>query len=88
MPKKWNVAVVRATGAVGSRFLKILAERNFPIKSLKLLASERSAGRKLAFKGKEYPVEVLTHDSFKRVELVLLSGGAARSKAFLPSAVK
>ena len=88
MAKKWNVAIVGATGAVGSRFLGILAERNFPIKSLKLLASERSVGRKLKFKGEDYPVEVLTHDSFKGIELVLSSAGAARSKEFLPSAVK
>jgi len=88
MGKKWNLAVMGATGAVGSRFLQILAERNFPIKSLKLLASERSVGKKLAFKGKEYPVEVLTHDSFKGIDLVLSSAGAARSKEFLPSAVK
>ena len=57
MQKQWNVAIVGATGAVGSRFLQILDERNFPIKSLKLLASERSQGKRLAFKGKEYPVE-------------------------------
>lgn len=88
MTKQWNVAIVGATGAVGSRFLQILGERNFPIKSLKLLASERSAGKKLAFKDREYPVEVLTHDSFKGVDLVLSSAGAARSKEFLPSAVK
>lgn len=88
MARQWNVAIVGATGAVGSRFLQILEERNFPIKSLKLLASERSVGKKLIFKGKEYPVEVLTHDSFKGVDLVLSSAGAARSKEFLPSAVK
>ncbi len=88
MPRQWNVAVVGATGAVGSRFLEILAERNFPIKSLKLLASERSQGKKLAFKGRQYPVEVLTHGSFKGIDLVLSSAGAARSKEFLPNAVK
>ena len=88
MSKKWNVAVVGATGAVGSRFLNILAERDFPIKSIRLMASERSAGKKLVFKGKEYPVEALTHDSFKGMDLVLSSAGAARSKEFLPSAVK
>jgi aspartate-semialdehyde dehydrogenase len=88
MQKQWDIAIVGATGAVGSRFLQILDERNFPVKSLKLLASERSAGKKLVFKGKEYPVEVLTHDSFKGINLVLSSAGAARSKEFLPSAVK
>jgi aspartate-semialdehyde dehydrogenase len=88
MARQWNVAIIGATGAVGSRFLQILEERNFPIKSLRLLASERSKGKKLVFKGEEYPVEVLTHDSFKGVDLVLSSAGAARSKEFLPSAVK
>jgi len=88
MSKKWDVAVVGATGAVGSRFLDILAERNFPIKSLRLLASERSAGKKLVFKGREYAVEKLGHDSFEGIGLVLSSAGAARSREFLPSAVK
>jgi len=88
MAKQWNVAIMGATGAVGDKFLRILEERNFPIKNLKLLASERSQGKKLAFKGKQYPVEVLTHDSFKGVELVLASAGASRSLEFLPSAVK
>lgn len=86
--KKWNVAVMGATGAVGSRFLSILEERNFPIKNLKLLASARSRGKKIKFKGKDYPVEELTHNSFKGVELVLSSAGASRSREFLPSAVK
>jgi len=88
MAKKWNVAIVGATGAVGNRFIQVLEERNFPVKSLKLLASERSKGKRLAFKGREYPIEVLTHDSFKGIDLVLSSAGAARSKEFLPSAVK
>ncbi len=88
MARQWHTAVMGATGAVGSRFLQILEERDFPMKSLKLLASERSAGKKLKYKGKDYPVEVLTRDSFKGVELVLSSAGASRSKEFLPSAVK
>ena len=88
MAKQWNVAIVGATGAVGSMFIKLLAERDFPVKNIKLLASERSAGKKLVFKSKEYPVEILNHDSFKGVELVLSSAGAARSREFLPSAVK
>ena len=77
-----------ATGAVGTCFLNILAERKFPIKKLKLLASVRSAGKKLKFNGKLYPVEVLTHDSFKGVDIVLASAGASRSLEFLPGAVK
>jgi len=76
-----------ATGAVGNQFLWILEERAFPIENLKLLASERSEGKKLVFGGKEIPVEVLTKDSFKDVDIVLASAGASRSKEFLPYAV-
>ncbi len=86
--KKYNVAIVGVTGAVGSRFLSILEERNFPIKELRLLASGRSKGKSLKFKGKSYSIEVLSHDSFKGIDIVLSSAGAARSKEFLPSAVK
>ena len=88
MRKKYNVAVMGATGAVGTCFLNILAERKFPIKNLKLLASERSAGKRLKFNGKSYLVEKLTHDSFEGVDIVLASAGASRSLEFLPSAVK
>lgn len=88
MSKKYNVAIMGATGAVGNCFLSILAERNFPIKNLRLLASERSMGKSLKFNGKSYPVEVLTHDSFKGIDIVLASAGASRSLEFLPSAVK
>jgi len=77
-----------ATGAVGNCFLKILEERKFPVKGLTLLASERSEGKRLKFGGKPYPVEVLTHDSFKGIDIVLASAGASRSLEFLPSAVK
>ena len=64
-----NVAIVGATGAVGQEFLNVLAERNFPIKTLKLLASPRSAGKTATFKGKDYVVEALTHDSFNDVQI-------------------
>ncbi len=86
--KRYNVAVMGATGAVGTSFLQILEERKFPIKNIKLLASERSKGKKLKFNGRLYPVEVLTHDSFKDIDIVLASAGASRSLEFLPSAVK
>lgn len=86
--KKYNIAIVGATGAVGGRFLSILEERNFPLKELRLLASERSKGKSLKFKGKAYPIEVLSSDSFKGIDIALSSAGAARSKEFLPSAVK
>jgi len=88
MSKKYNVAVMGATGTVGNCFLKILEERKFPIKDLKLLASDRSKGKSLKFAGKSYPVEVLGHDSFKGIDIVLSSAGASRSLEFLPSAVK
>src|SRR4051794_9390179 len=83
-----NVAVVGVTGAVGQEFLKVLAERNFPIRNLKLLASVRSAGKKIDFRGQTYTVEELTHDSFKDVQIALFSAGGAISKEFAASAVK
>lgn len=86
--REYNTAVVGATGAVGQEMIKILEERNFPIKEIKLLASKRSAGKKLKFKGKEVVVEELTPDSFKNVEIALFSIGAEISKKFAPIAVK
>ncbi|MFC1548971.1 aspartate-semialdehyde dehydrogenase [Candidatus Omnitrophota bacterium] len=85
---KYNVAVMGATGAVGTQFLSILAERDFPIDEFRLLASERSKGRKLTFKGEEHDVQVLGKDSFEGIDIVLASAGASRSKEFLPAAVK
>ncbi len=85
--RKYNVAILGATGAVGQEFLQLIAERNFPFAELKLLASERSAGRKIEFLGKEYTVEEATADSFKGVEIALFAGGSA-SKTFAPAAVK
>src|SRR5215217_3541236 len=83
-----NVAVVGATGAVGQEFINVLAERNFPIRNIKFLASARSAGKTIEFAGKTYPVEELTHDSFKDVQVALFSAGGSISKEFAPSAVK
>ncbi|MFT3785142.1 MAG: aspartate-semialdehyde dehydrogenase [Tepidisphaeraceae bacterium] len=88
MPAPVNVAIVGVTGAVGQAFLEVLAERNFPINQLKLLASARSAGKTVDFKGKTYTVEELTHDSFKGVQIALFSAGGSISKEFAPSAVK
>jgi aspartate-semialdehyde dehydrogenase len=85
---RYNVAVMGVTGAVGTCMLKILEERQFPVGNIKMLASARSAGKKIVFNGKEYTVEELKHDSFKDVEIVLSSAGAGRSKEFAPSAVK
>jgi aspartate-semialdehyde dehydrogenase len=82
-----NVAIAGVTGAVGQEFLAILAERDFPIDSLKVLASSRSTGKKIEFKGKEYTVEVLGKDSFEKIDIALFSAGAARSKEFASAAV-
>ncbi len=86
--EKYNVAIAGATGAVGETFLQILEERNFPINELRLLASARSVGKTLKFKGQDYKVEELTHDSFKGIDIALFSAGASRSLEFAPSAVK
>ena len=64
-----NVAIVGATGAVGQELLSILAQRKFPMDSLKLLASKNSAGKKQTFNGKELTIEELTHDSFKGIDI-------------------
>jgi aspartate-semialdehyde dehydrogenase len=82
-----NVAIVGATGAVGQEFLNVLAERNFPIKNLRLLASARSAGMEAKFAGKTYVIEELTKDSFKDVQIAFFSAGGSVSKEFAPAAV-
>jgi aspartate-semialdehyde dehydrogenase len=84
----WNVAIAGVTGAVGQEFLSIIEERDFPFDSIKMLASSRSAGKTIQFKGKEYVVEQMTDKSFDRVDIALFSAGADRSKTFAPAAVK
>jgi len=86
--KSFNVAVVGATGAVGNEMIEILEQRKFPVKDLKLLASERSAGLSLGFKGHDVKVEVLKEDSFKGVEIGLFSPGGAVSRKFAPIAAR
>lgn len=88
MSKKYNVAIVGATGAVGQDLLHVLEKRNFPVKELRLLASERSSGKKISFKGVDHSVEVLGPDSFKDIDIALFSAGAKRSLEFAPMAVK
>jgi len=83
-----NLAIAGVTGAVGQEFLKILEQRDFPFDSLKVLASSRSAGKKIEFKGKQYTIEELTKNSFNRVDITLFSAGGARSKEFAPAAVE
>ncbi|MBO7447823.1 aspartate-semialdehyde dehydrogenase [bacterium] len=83
-----RVAIAGATGAVGTEMLKTLEKRNFPVSSLKLLASERSVGRKLVFKGKEIAVELLRPEAFDDVDIVLSSTSGTLSKQFSPAAVE
>jgi len=84
-----KVAIVGASGAVGQEFLKVLAERNFPIDELLLFGSERSAGRKYSFKGKEYEVQLLRHgDDFKGVDIAFASAGAGTSREFAEDITK
>lgn len=78
-----NVAIVGASGAVGQEFLRVLAERNFPIDQLLLFGSSRSAGTQYTFKGKEYTVQLLEHgDAFKNVDIAFTSAGAGISKEY------
>lgn len=86
--KKFNVAVAGATGAVGNQMITSLEERNFPIKSIKFLASSRSVGRKLRFRGDLFAVEELTENSFKDIDIALFSAGGGTSKKFAPFAAK
>ena len=87
MSKKVNIAILGATGAVGQELLTLLAERNFPIQQLKLLASPRSAGSKITFKGQEITVEAVSDDSFTDVDIVLASAGGSTSKTWANKAV-
>jgi aspartate-semialdehyde dehydrogenase len=82
------VAIVGATGAVGTEMIEVLEERKFPVIRLVLLASARSAGGMVTFEGNEVPIEVLTKDSFAGVDIALFSAGADLSREFAPIAVK
>ena len=85
--KKYNIAVVGATGMVGRTFLKVLEELNLPVENYYLMASARSAGSKLTFMGKEYVVEELTETSFdKDIDIALFSAGGSTSEKFAPIA--
>lgn len=83
--KGYNVAIV-GVGAVGNTLLEVLAQRNFPVKDLKLLATKRSAGKKFSFAGKEYVVEETTAESFEGIDIAFFAGGGA-SKLFAHEAV-
>jgi len=88
MSKEYNVAILGATGAVGTRMIQQLEQSTIPVKSVKLLASAKSAGKQLSFKGQPITVEETTPDSFNGVDIVLSSAGGSVSKKFLPEAVK
>ena len=88
MNKQPHVAVVGATGAVGVEMIKTLEKRNFPVGKLTLLASARSAGKKLKFKGQDIAITELTKDSFKGIDIALFSAGGGISKEFAPIAAK
>ena len=86
--KKWNVAVVGATGAVGEQMIKILQERAFPVADIALLASERSSGKILKYGDREVKVKVLNEDSFMGVDIGLFSAGGSVSERFAPLAAR
>ena|SRR5579872_4899622 len=83
-----RVAVVGATGAVGQTTLKLLEERNFPIREIRLYASARSIGKKMTFKGESLPVDAVSAESFKGIDIAFFSAGGSQSKQFAPIAVK
>ncbi len=87
MSKSVRVAILGATGAVGTELLELLETRNFPVEQLKLLASPRSAGKSLIFAGKSLTVEAVNEDSFKDIDLVLASAGGSSSKAWAKTIV-
>ncbi len=88
MKSEYHVALAGATGAVGNEMLQILEEQEFPVASLKLLASSRSAGKTLDFRGESLHVEELRDDSFEGVDIALFSAGAAASRQFAPAAAE
>ncbi len=88
MGRRFNVAVAGATGAVGQTMLKVLEERDFPVAELRPLASARSEGKTLYFKGQPITVRKLDHDSFDGIDIALFSAGGGRSLDFAPSAAQ
>ena len=88
MKSEYQVAVAGATGAVGNEMIRILEEQEFPVASLKLLASSRSVGKTLDFRGESLHVEELREDSFEGVDIALFSAGAGPSRRFAPTAAE
>lgn len=88
MSKKYNICVLGATGMVGKEMIRVLEQRNFPVNKFLPLASERTAGTKVTFQGKEYTVELAEPRSFEGIEIGLFSAGAKVSAALAPEAAK
>lgn len=88
MSMKYRVAIAGATGAVGVEFLRLLEDRKFPVASLRLLASARSAGKKMEFAGREIEVEELNENSFHGMDIAFFSAGGSISRQFAPVAAK
>lgn len=86
--RKFNVAVVGATGAVGEQIVNLLEKRDFPVDKIKFLSSPRSAGTLISFKGQQIPVEIATPDSFEGIDIALFSAGGDVSKELAPHAVR
>lgn len=86
MSRKWRVAVVGATGLVGDTMVRVLEERDFPVAELIPLASDRSLGRSVSFKGREYPVDDLARFDFSKADIALFSAGASVSREYAPRA--
>jgi len=88
MQNRPHIAIVGATGAVGIEMLRVLEDRDFPVRQITLLASERSAGKQLDFQGTAQTVKPLTHDAFEGVDIALFSAGSSISREYAASAVK
>lgn len=84
--KKYHVAIVGATGAVGAELLRVIERRSFPVASLRALSSARSAGKSISFRGESVKVEELTADSFDKIDIAFFSAGGDVSRKFVPSA--
>ena len=86
--KEFKVAILGATGMVGQEFIKVLQQRNFPMNSVSLLASDRSAGKKMFVNHREIVVEEVTPKSFNDIDIALFSAGAEASRYFSPIAAR
>jgi aspartate-semialdehyde dehydrogenase len=84
--KEYHIAIAGATGAVGAELLNVLERRNFPIAKIRALASGKSAGKKVSFRGQPIPVEELTENSFDKIDIAFFSAGGERSRKFAPIA--